>query len=149
MQATTQRLIDAAKAFTGAPTDYRLSKQLGWTTSAVSNYRTGRSQLDTRALLQLAALLKMDAAEVVRHMAEIERERARTDEARAQWSEILRTWGGRAAVFVMSCAALPGFFSPGYAASHETQANDAPCILDLTVFRTEMDMPVKSTAASA
>jgi len=137
MQTTTQRLIDAAKSATGAPSDYRIAKLMNWTPQAVSKYRTGRSQLDNRALLQIAALLKMDAADVVLHMAEIERERAHTDEQRAQWSEILRAWGGRAATVVIFCAALPGFFTPGYAATHETRTNDAPCILEVTVFRTE------------
>lgn len=136
METTTQRLIDAAKAATGSASDYRIAKLMGWTSSAVSSYRCGRTQFDNRALLQIASLLKMDAADVVRHMAEIERERARTDEQRAQWSELLRTWGGRAAAVVIFYAALPGFFSPGYAAPHETCANDAMRILELTVFRT-------------
>lgn len=135
METTTQRLIDAAKAATGAASDYRIAKLMGWTPQAVSKYRCGRSQLDNRALLQLAAVLKMDAAEVVRHMAEIERERAHTDEQRAQWSELLRTWGGRAAAVVMFFAVPPGFFSPAHAAPHETGTNDATCIPELTVFR--------------
>jgi predicted transcriptional regulator len=52
MPNTTQNLIDAIAARHGGATDYRVAKIMGWTPQAVSSYRTGRSQLDNRGLLQ-------------------------------------------------------------------------------------------------
>lgn len=101
MPNTTQQLLDAIAARHEGASDYRISKIMGWTTSATSSYRTGRSQLDNRALLQVAAALGLSAADVVRYMAQIEAERARTDEQRATWAELCRQWGGHAAAVAL------------------------------------------------
>lgn len=105
MQNTTQALISALKARHVAASDYRVAKIMGWSTQAVSNYQNGKTQLDNRALLQIAAVLELSAADVVRYMAQIEAERARTDEQRATWAELCRQWGGRAASLALAVAA--------------------------------------------
>lgn len=105
MQNTTQELIEALRARQGGATDYRIAKNMGWTPQVVSKYRHGRSQLDNRALLQVASALELSAADVVRYMAQIEAERAHTVEQRATWAELCRQWGGRAASLALAVAA--------------------------------------------
>lgn len=101
MQNTTQHLIEALRARQDGASDYRIARNMGWTAQSVSNYRNGKTQLDNRALLQIAAALELSAADVVRHMAQIEAERARTDEQRATWAELCRQWGGHAAAVAL------------------------------------------------
>ncbi|WP_430433997.1 DUF3693 domain-containing protein [Methyloversatilis sp.] len=101
MQNTTQQLIEALRARQGGATDYRIAKNMGWTPQVLSKYRHGRSQLDNRGLLQVAAALELSAADVVRYMAQIEAERAHTDDQRATWAELCRQWGGHAAAVAL------------------------------------------------
>lgn len=123
MPNTTQSLIDAIAARHGGATDYRVAKIMGWTPQAVSSYRTGRSQLDNRGLLQVAAALELSAADVVRYMAQIEAERARTDEQRATWAELCRQWGGHAAAVAL--AVLAGIAPAPADASQQSTPIDA------------------------
>lgn len=133
MQNTTQQLIEALRARQGGATDYRIAKNMGWTPQVLSKYRHGRSQLDNRGLLQVAAALELSAVDVVRYMAQIESERAHTDDQRATWAELCRQWGGHAAAFAL--VVLAGIApAPADAAQHSaylTRCN----LLNLTVSR--------------
>ena len=82
---TTKQLIDRAKTAQGISSDYRLSKQLEVSTSAVLNWRAGRSHPDDVLGARLAALAGMEPGLVV---AELHAERARTPEAIALWTKI-------------------------------------------------------------
>lgn len=94
---TTQQLLEEAKRFTGAQTDYALGKRLGWGHSKVSNYRCGRSQMDVDACFVLAELLGKDPAAII---AAVEAERATKPEAREAWLQRLKQLGGVAAMWV-------------------------------------------------
>lgn len=79
---TTQQLLDKAKKAQGIESDYRLSKVLGVVTSAVTNYRTGRSHPDDAVAARLAELAGQNPSTVI---AELHAERAKTPEVKKLW----------------------------------------------------------------
>lgn len=83
---STLDYLDEAKARLGLPSDYALSKALGLTTSAISNYRKGRSRIDDDVALKLAALTGRDPLEVI---AAANMERAKTPEMAAIWKGLM------------------------------------------------------------
>lgn len=78
----TPEYLDAVKKATGISSDYALSKRLGFSLSATSNYRTGRRILDDDAALTIAQALNIDPIIVIAH---VNAERAKTPELRARW----------------------------------------------------------------
>lgn len=127
---TTQELIEQVKQLTGARSDYAVAKRMGWSTSKIGNYRTGRSQLDVDSCFAVAELLGKDPAAII---AAVEAERATKPEAREAWIQRLKQLGGVAAtVLITTSGALP---APGNAAvaAHD---NGACHRQPLTVFRT-------------
>ncbi|WP_284079374.1 helix-turn-helix domain-containing protein [Herbaspirillum aquaticum] len=83
---STLDYLDEAKARLGLPSDYALSKALGLTTSAISNYRKGRSRIDDDVALKLAALTGRDPLEVI---AAANMERAKSPEMVAIWKGLM------------------------------------------------------------
>lgn len=86
---TTNQLLDALAEKNGGATDYRLSKLLGTSTSAVANWRHGRSSLSQDYALKVAELLGWHPEYVV---ACVERERAEKDARLESTGEILAVW---------------------------------------------------------
>lgn len=82
----TLEYLDEAKNRLGLPSDYALSKALGLTTSAISNYRAGRSRIDDDVALKLANLTGRNPLEVI---AAANFERAKTPEMKAIWQGLL------------------------------------------------------------
>lgn len=83
---TTLDFLDAAKKKLGIESDYALSKALGLTTSAISNYRSGRSRMDAKVALKVAKAAGIDP---IVPMAAVEAERAKDPEVRAVWESLL------------------------------------------------------------
>ncbi|MBV8635554.1 MAG: helix-turn-helix domain-containing protein [Burkholderiaceae bacterium] len=84
---STLDYLDEAKAKHGLPSDYALSKALGLTTSAISNYRAGRSRIDDDVALKLANLTGRNPLEVI---AAANMERAKTPEMAAIWHGLMQ-----------------------------------------------------------
>lgn len=78
--------LDAVKEKLGITSDYALAKQLGFSLSTVSNYRTGRRVLDDDAALTIADALKLHPLSVI---AAANAERAKTPEQRDRWSGVM------------------------------------------------------------
>lgn len=95
----TTDFLNAIQQRNGLPSDYALSKFLGITKQAVSNYRHGKSFLDTDQAMKVAELLEMPPGYV---LASIEAERAdrmKKGAAGTAWrhAAALLRHGGRAA----------------------------------------------------
>lgn len=84
--STTLQYLDQAKERLHLPSDYALSKKLGVTTSAISNYRSGRSRIDDDVALKVAQILGLNPLEVI---AAANVERAKTDEMRDMWRGLM------------------------------------------------------------
>ncbi|EOA05789.1 phage protein [Herbaspirillum frisingense GSF30] len=82
----TLEYLDEAKNRLGLPSDYALSKALGLTTSAISNYRAGRSRIDDDVALKLANLTGRNPFELI---AAANIERAKTPEMKALWQGLM------------------------------------------------------------
>jgi hypothetical protein len=78
-------LLDSAKAKAGIESDYRLSKLIEINSSAVTNYRSGRS-LPNEAILQRLCVLSGDDPELI--AAQIQSRRAASEEARQLWQRV-------------------------------------------------------------
>jgi len=150
---TTVQLLDAAKARLGV-TDYRLSKLLEVSTSAIPNYRAGRSVLNTEVAIRLADLLAdslgMDQRESRAYVvacAEWERaQRAGNEQEEAMWELVagkftaaakkLATQAKAAAVliavglFSLLFSGTPdgGAMASELAPSPSVQAAQGPCV---------------------
>lgn len=83
---TTVQFLDAVKEKLGIESDYALAKRLGFSLSAVSNYRTGRRFLDDDSALAIATVLEVHPFSVI---ANANAERAKTPEQRARWSGVM------------------------------------------------------------
>ncbi|MEJ0006629.1 MAG: hypothetical protein WDM77_09790 [Steroidobacteraceae bacterium] len=86
---TTNQLLDALSAKYENATDYRLSKLLNTSTSAVTAYRKGRRIMSAAFAVKLAVLLNWDAAYTV---ACVEHERAQADSRLESTGEVLAVW---------------------------------------------------------
>lgn len=106
---TTAELMDAARARSGAPSDYRLAKMMGVTPQLVSDWRHGRKWPTLLQLFQLAQLANIK--EIDGMVAEIELDKAqraaRPEQADA-WRQVLEKIGGIAAAVIVSVTALAG-----------------------------------------
>lgn len=78
-------LIDLARHRQGDVSDYRISKLLGVSTAALSNYRTGRSSPANSIAVRLAELAGVDPAHA---LVSVNMERATTDEEREMWEKL-------------------------------------------------------------
>lgn len=83
----TVEYLDAAKRAVSVESDYALAKQLGVRTSTISNYRSGRSQMDDEMATKVAAAIGVHPGLVILDM---HRERAKTPAERSVWSEIYK-----------------------------------------------------------
>lgn len=81
----TVQYLDAVKEKAGIASDYALAKRLGLTTSAISNYRHGRSSPDNLVAVRVAGILGIDPMVVI---ADIELERATHPELREVWRRL-------------------------------------------------------------
>lgn len=86
MSTACSQYLDAAKQALGVTSDYALGKALGLNHSAISNYRSGRSNFDDATAIKVARAAGIDPAEVFFAM---QVERAKSDDARAVWSGLL------------------------------------------------------------
>ncbi|WP_156891605.1 hypothetical protein [Nevskia ramosa] len=84
MNASNELLDRIAKRH-GLKSDYAIAKALSTSTSRISSYRTGRTQMDDDSAVQAAILAGEDPAIVI---ASIHCERAKTTEARALWERV-------------------------------------------------------------
>lgn len=98
----TVEYMDAVKRAMGIESDYRLAKNLGVSTQALSGWRAGTRQPDNLMCYRIADVLKIDPARVI---ADIEFERAartgKVDEARL-WSR----YAERATTAVLAVVAV-------------------------------------------
>ena len=79
---TTIDYLTAVKELHGLTSDYQLAKALRVRSSAIANYRAGRSGMDAMTAVRVAELLNVPPLEVLAH---VEIERARTPAARNFW----------------------------------------------------------------
>lgn len=83
----TRDFLDACKRRHQIPTDYQLSKFLGWNPRRVSMYRCAQRELDDEGCIAIAAALDLPAGYV---LAEIAAARAKTAPARDAWARVAR-----------------------------------------------------------
>lgn len=83
---STLQYLDEAKRKLHIDSDYALSKRLGCTTSAISNYRAGRSRMDDVMAVKVAEILEKNPLEL---LASLNLERAKDDEVKEVWKGIL------------------------------------------------------------
>ncbi len=84
--ASTLQYLDEAKRKLNVESDYALSKRLGCTTSAISNYRAGRSRMDDVMAVKVAEILERNPLEL---LASLNLERAKDEDVRRVWQGIL------------------------------------------------------------
>lgn len=119
MNASNELLDRIAKRH-GLKSDYAIAKALSTSTSRISSYRTGRTQMDDDSAVQAAILAGEDPAIVI---ASIHCERAKTNETRALWERVAalaRSANGAAAraLSIGAMAALGALFgSTGFPSS--------------------------------
>lgn len=91
--------LDRAKSRAGIESDYRLSKMIGTTHSAVSAYRTGVRMPDERVILKLCALSGDDPEHVA---ACLQSMRAANDDAADLWRRVAARLAGGANVMLLT-----------------------------------------------
>lgn len=117
---TTQELLDLAKLHSKLASDYKLGIALGLGTSAISNYRHGRSKPDDQVGADLAKLAGLDAGYV---LACLHAERAKDSAARTVWESVAQ----RLATTAAAAALVVVIFSPDRTAqAAEPGASAAP-----------------------
>lgn len=84
----TNEYLDAVRERLNLSSDYRLAKVLGVHTTAITNYRHGRSRLADHVAVKVAELLQLDPARVLADMAA---ERSTSEEVKAIWSRVAAT----------------------------------------------------------
>lgn len=92
----TVEYLDAVKARFGLVSDYSVAKKLGFTQTAVSQYRHGRRFFDDDAALIVAEILEIEPIVVI---AAANAERAKTPEQKARWMEIVEKFSKPVASF--------------------------------------------------
>lgn len=83
----TIEYLDAAKSRLGIESDYALAKVMKMRASTISNYRSGRSQMDDDIAARVAQILGMHPGLV---MLDMHRERAKTPAEQSIWQEIYK-----------------------------------------------------------
>ncbi len=111
---TTIQYLDAVKERHSIISDYALAKVLGVRQNTISNYRTGRSGMDTTTAAKVAELLAVNALEVI----------AATEIERAKREDVRKFWMRYAAAFVLGTVGLAGSPMPGQAAFNNNLIGD-------------------------
>lgn len=83
----TIEYLDAAKSRLGIESDYALAKVMKMRASTISNYRSGRSQMDDDIAARVAQILGMHPGLV---MLDMHRARAKTPAEQSIWQEIYK-----------------------------------------------------------
>ncbi len=95
--------LDKAKEKLGIQSDNGVSKHLGITRSAISNYRSGNYIMDDFTAAKIAEILEIDPLIVIA-AANAEREKG---ERREYWKKVSKRLGGIAAGFLFFSITLP------------------------------------------
>lgn len=96
---TTVDFLDALARHWGGVTDYRIAKNLGLRTSAVSQYRTGVRTFDDAMARRVAEVLGLDPAYV---LACVHAERDRDEGTRQVWARIAARFAPAAAAVLVT-----------------------------------------------
>jgi hypothetical protein len=80
----TNKFLDKCKAKLNVTSDYGLAKQLGISTSQISNYRNQKIQADDFVAVRMAEVLRLDPIRVI---AAIHAEREKNEDKRAFWKK--------------------------------------------------------------
>lgn len=121
------QLVDLARTRSGIPSDYRLSKILGISTQAISNWRAGTSFPGSLLIFRLAELAELPPDQVLAQL-EIERaEKAGKLDQVGAWRDMLQRLSGVAAsvvaAVIVSGVPNPGIASTGAASQPAGQAS--------------------------
>jgi hypothetical protein len=126
MTTETTKLLNRLSAHLGDASDYRIAKELGVTKQTVSAWRVGKGTMSDATAVHVAELLGENPAYV---LAVVHEERTDSPEAQKVWKKIAATFGGKAAVIILT-AGLASFgkvdsaaASMGYDAVSDTFAN--------------------------
>lgn len=98
------KYIDMAIAKTGLKNDFALSKQLGWSSGAISMYRSGKRVMDENACLALALLLSLTEHETMQLLMAAGIDRAEKAGQQSLWSVFSQRMAGVAATVAMASA---------------------------------------------
>jgi predicted transcriptional regulator len=82
----TIEYLNEAKKVLQIDSDYALAKALQIRSSAISNYRSGKSQMDDDVAVKIAAIIGKHAGIV---MLDMHREREKNPELRAVWTSVM------------------------------------------------------------
>lgn len=98
--------IDRVKIAKGFESDYRVSKELGLTRQAISEYRNKSVTLNDATAIKVAEALKIDPSQILADQA---LERAKTEPEKRAWAGVLERLGGMAAaiIFMVGGTSLP------------------------------------------
>lgn len=120
-------LLDAAKAASGIPSDYRLAQILEIRDSAVANWRAERAWPSDPHILRLAEMAKLDQARV---LAEAQVGKAKTEAERATWREVAERLSRVAACIVAGVMLAAGAMPENASADNDlaSQAEDRRAI---------------------
>lgn len=109
-------LLDKSKTCANIDSDYRLSKVIGITHSAMTHYRMGRSLPNESVIEQLCALSGDDPAFIA---AQVQALRSKTPEAKNLWLKVAARMAGGAQTAILSVLIaivfVAGFSTPAYA----------------------------------
>lgn len=114
----TQMLLDTIAARLDLPSDYAVAKRaLECSPSRVSNWRTGRNQMDDATAIKAAALAGKDPGEILARLAA---ERAKDSGTKSQWNRIADSFAktaqkaGKAAFSAGAAVALAAVMVTGH-----------------------------------
>ncbi len=128
--AKTIEFLDAIKAAYQLPSYYAVSKKLGITRSAVSNYRNGKSYFDDDMALTVADLLDLPPGYV---LACIYAERTKSAPIRKVWRDIASKVASILLV-VLALANLASTPSPALAQVSDFEANNGILVVSNDVY---------------
>jgi Phage related protein len=117
-------LLDTAKAKANLESDYRLSKVIGITHSAMTHYRMGRSLPNESIIGQLCALSGDDPDVIA---AQIQAARSKSPEAKNLWLRVAARMSGGASTAILSVcfaiALIAGLATPTGASAQDASNN--------------------------
>ena len=90
MQNATTNLLDEVRKIKGIGSDYALAKLLAVRQQTITNYRSGRTQMDDTIVLRVARMLARPPAPL---LAQLASERAKDPEVAKVWKDVARTLG--------------------------------------------------------
>lgn len=116
-------LLDAAKAATGAESDYRLAQTLELPKQRISEYYNGKASPDEFACLKIAEAVGMPLDAVI---ATVKAEAEKDEKRREEWRGYLKKVGGMAASVAMPViAAVILQMTPTPANAHGSVVSDS------------------------